>query len=119
MALSSNQRRAIAALLTTPTQRAAAAVVGITEATLSGWLRQPDFRRALDQAGALAIEEAAAVVGGAMAEALATLHEIMKDTESSAQDRRAAAVAVLRFGPQLRLIGSIEQRLSQLENQKE
>jgi hypothetical protein len=92
--LSRRQEVAIAALLTEPTQAAAAAKAGIGEATLRRWLQLPPFRAAYRQASRELVAAAVGRMQAATGEAVDTLLAVAKDGKKDA-DRVRAAVAVL------------------------
>lgn len=116
--LSGKQKKAIAALLSEPTTEAAAESAGVTSRTIRRWLKQPAFRQALTQAETEAIEEAARLMAAASIQAVRTLLDIMKNEPESSERRQAAAVVLARVGP-IRLLGQLENRLSELEKRNE
>jgi hypothetical protein len=87
--------QAVAALLTQPTIVAAAAAVGIDEATLRGWLKDAAFVAAYRAARRQVVEQALGVLQGRASDATATLARNL--TCGKAGDEIRAAVALLDF----------------------
>lgn len=92
--LSRRQEEAIAALLTEPTQAAAAAKAGIGEATLRRWLRQPDFLSAYRAARRELVEGAIGRIQAATGQAVDTLLAVARGGGKPG-DRVRAAKALL------------------------
>jgi len=114
--LNSNQRRAIAALLTSPNVRAAAAQAHVGERTLHRWLKESaEFREAFRQAQDGAIALATARLAGQLPAAVETLAGIADDTNAKASARVSAARALLAEARQLREFGDLAARLDELE----
>jgi hypothetical protein len=83
----------IAALLTEPTQAAAAAKAGVSEATAQRWLRDPAFLAAYRKARRSVVEAAVGRLQQATAEAVEVLRRNMT-CGSPAVEVRAAALVV-------------------------
>lgn len=114
--LSTKQQRTIAALLSEPTTTAAAKTARVARRTIVRWLAEdPNFRHALAEA------EHAAVAGAARRIAhgteVATNHLIATVTDPEADPKRKdkAANSLLSHAPRLRLLGSIEAAIEQLQ----
>jgi hypothetical protein len=84
----------IAALLTEPTYAAAAAKAGISEGTLYGWLRRPDFRAAYRRARRELVEAAVGRIQASCGEAVNALLAVVRSARRDG-DRVRAAVALL------------------------
>lgn len=115
--LTRRQRRAISALLTYPTVEAAAAACGLARQTLFRYLADDRFKLALAQAETEAIAQAARQMAGGASEAVAALRQVLENPDSTPGERIKAARALLAALPSLRLLGSIEQRLSDLQGE--
>lgn len=115
MKLSYKHRRAIAGLLTLDTIAQAAENAGVTERTVYNWLNNADFRQALAEAEAQAVAEAARQMAAGAKKAVAALVEVIDDPEATNRERIAAASSFLAHLPQVRLLGSIEERLARAE----
>jgi hypothetical protein len=117
--LTYKQKKAITALLSEPTQEEAAKVAGVGYRTLCRWLAEDEkFQQALTAAEAEAVANAARLMAGGAIEAVNTLLSILKDKEASHKERIAAARAFLSSLPTMRLLGSIESRLAEVESGK-
>lgn len=113
--LSPLQRRAVAALVVSKTQRAAAATVGIAERTLARWLIDANFQLALVQAEGELIAGATRRLLGLQDAAIDALDAIFKDKEASHHVKLRAAALAIDALLRLRELASIEKRLSELE----
>jgi hypothetical protein len=113
-ALSSKQRKAIAALLSERTIEAAAQVAGINARTIYRWMDSSDFRQALLEIEIDAIDAAARRLIGGKDAALDTLAELMLNADSESV-RKQAACDWLDYLLKLRELRSIEKRLIALE----
>jgi hypothetical protein len=85
---------AIAALLSEPTQEAAARKAGISHKTLRNWLRIPEFSRAFRQARREIVDRAIQLLQQTTIAAVATLHDSMGHDKPSAVRVRAAQVII-------------------------
>lgn len=113
--LSPLQRRAVAALVVSKTQRAAAASLGIAERTLARWLIDANFQLALVQAEGELISGATRRLLGLQDAAIGAVDDVFRDKEASHHVKlRAAALAVDAL-LRLRELASIEKRLAELE----
>ncbi len=112
--LTPRQRRALEALLVCPDVKAAAQAAGVGYRTLRGWLKQPAFQQALQEAeqDALAALQRRLVALGLQAGAV--LEEAMQPLEKTPYRLRAADL-VLGNLLRLRELLGLEQRLSDLE----
>jgi uncharacterized protein YggE len=113
--LEPGQERAIIALLSEPTLRAAAASAGISETTLWRWLKDPDFARAYREARREAIEQATAQLQALASEAVRTLGQILRDDKAAPHVRASAAARVLALAYKSRELDDLESRLETLE----
>ena len=78
-----------------PTITAAAAAVGIGEATLHRWLREPAFRAAYRQARRQSVESAVALLQCAGTPAVATLLRNLRCGKPAAEIRAATTILEL------------------------
>jgi uncharacterized protein YggE len=113
--LEPGQERAIIALLSEPTLKAAAASAGISETTLWRWLRDPNFAQAYREARREAIEQATAQLQALASEAVRTLGQILRDDKAAAHVRASAAARVLTLAYKSRELDDLESRLEALE----
>lgn len=117
--LTTKQRRAIAALLNSRTIEEAAKKAGTSESTVHRWLRQGPFKAALAQAEEEAIGQAVRLMAGATSEAVETLLAIIRNPKVTDKTRVAAIRVFMGSLPPLRLLGSIEKRLADLQKEGE
>ncbi len=117
--LSRKQKKAIAALLSEATVEEAAAVAGISDRTIYRWLQFSDtFRHALAEAEAQAVAAAARSIAAGSFEAVSVLRSVANSPEADNRERIAAANSLLSHTPKLRLLGSLESAIEELQRIK-
>jgi len=109
------QRRAVAALLTERTARAAAEKAKIAERTLYRWLADPDFSRALSEAEGEVIAGATRRLLQLQDKAIDAVDDVFKDGETSAAVKLRAAQLAIDAMLKLRELRNVESRLAALE----
>ena len=112
--LTTKQQRAIAALISEPSNRKAAKVAGVAEKTIQRYLEDENFKDALAQAESALIDGASRQLLSGQTQALMVLSDIMQNSNDT--NRRLAAVAWLELSIKVRDWKSIEERLTRLEN---
>jgi hypothetical protein len=90
--LSRKQDEAIAALLSAPTIKEAAAAVGVDEKTVRRWLGEPDFAAAFRDARRQIVEEAITRAQQSTVEAVATLRRLLTCGHPPTEARAAASL---------------------------
>jgi DNA mismatch repair ATPase MutS len=116
--LTPKQHKALAALLSEPTVKAAAARVGIGERTLHTWLREPAFDVAYTDARHDAVGLAVGRLQHATGLAVDALIDVL-DTEytpAPAAVRVSAAKVIIEYAIRFRELDELESRIAQLEN---
>ena len=113
--LNTNQRRAIAALLTSKSVKAAAELADVGERTLYRWLSLPEFRAELSQHEGATIDQAARRLVELGEKAIDELESILDNTQATDGLKLRAAQTVLDYLLKLRELRNIEQRLTDLE----
>jgi len=113
--LTGKKGRAIQALLTCPTQAAAAQAAGIGLTTLKRYLSDDEFQREYQQAISGLITGAAAQAKQSLSPALSTLREVMESEDQNGQIRVSAARSLLEYGLKLTEQADILDRLESLE----
>jgi hypothetical protein len=108
---------AIAALLNSPTIAHAAQSAGISESTLTRWLREEGFLREYRLAQREALSQAIATLQAAAGAAVTVLRAAMLDQSASPASRVAAARVVLEFSFRGAEIADLEERLAAVEAQ--
>lgn len=111
--LTRKSEQALVALLAEPTLPAAAARVGVSEATIARWLRNPQFRAAYREARRQIVEAAIGTLQGATSEAVETLRRNLHQKSGSVQVR--AAIAILDRATAAIELMDLAQRVEALE----
>jgi len=114
--LNSKQSLAIAALLSCPTQAAAAEAAGIGHRTLTRYLTDPDFIEALKQAESALIADNVRALVSDMQANRAVISEIRDNPRNQAGVRLRAAIALDNSLKAWRDLYTIEKRLTDLES---
>lgn len=112
--LTSNQKRMIAAMLTSKTIGAACDSVGVGRTTLTRWLGQDEFINALRQAQSEAITRAGSQLIAAQEEAITTLRALAERARNEGV-RRAAANDLLSYSLKFDERLEIAERIAALE----
>src|SRR5262249_4095729 len=113
--LSDKQRRAIAALLSEPTGKAAAKAAKGSEATIYRWQADPMFSATLKEARGRALESTLTSLQGASGQAVSTLVSVMTDDQAQTSARVSAARTVLEMTLKARDQLELSERLVYLE----
>lgn len=103
------RNKALAALLTQPTQKAAAQAAGISEDTIARYLKDPAFLAAYNKAFADVVRDATRQAQQMLNPALNALQEVVQDKEVAAGARIAAARSILEYGLRFTEFNDIEQ----------
>jgi len=113
--LTRRKEAAIAALLQEPTVAKAAAAAGVSEATLSRWMRQAEFAQAYCQARRDTVSAAVARLQQASSTAVDALVEVIRSPDAPYSVRVSAAKTVMELafkGAELEDLGA---RIGHLE----
>lgn len=113
--LSAKQQRAIEALLTEPTTRAAAEAAKVSEATIFRWLAEPVFAAAYREARGRLLESTLTALQAASADAVTCLRDVINDKAAQVSARVSAAKTVIELGLKARETLEVEERLAYLE----
>jgi len=105
----------IACLLTEPNIREAAKKAGISESTGWAWLQDADFQKEYQEARRMAVSQAIAHLQQASTQAVATLCEVMADTEATPASRVTAARTTLEMALKAIELEDLAQRIEKLE----
>ncbi|MEN6572377.1 MAG: hypothetical protein ABFD24_11080 [Anaerolineaceae bacterium] len=117
--LAPDKLNAINALLTNPTQKAAAEAAGISLRTLERWLADPKFQAALSEAQEQVFTHVGSGLIGLQSKAVEALADILNNpAQPGASVREKTAVDVLRLGEDYQKIAFINARISKLEEKK-
>ena len=112
--LTGRQLAAIARLMAGDNVTRAAEASGVPRRTLTRWLTEEPFTRALEAAQADAIADSVRHLAGALSEASAAVIRLARESEDEAI-RLRAALAVVSMYRELRDAGDLEARLAALE----
>ncbi len=107
--------QAISALLHFPTIEEAAKSIGIAEATLSRWLKDPDFRSAYQEARRQTVEQATATLQQLTNSVAKTLKAIVEDDKAPASARVMACRTVLEMAQRGVEVEELTARVEALE----
>jgi phage terminase small subunit len=113
--LSTKQRRAIEALLSTGDVTAAAKEARVGKSSLYRWLREPVFLAAVREAETAALDELSRMLVRLGRTAVGTLAKEMSDPKAPWPTRVRAADASLARLLQLRELATLEARVTELE----
>lgn len=106
---------ALAALLSEPTQEAAAKRVGLSARTIRRYLAEPEFLEAYQQAHARLVEDATQRMQRGLSSAVDALQEIAKDPDAGKTARVAAARSLLEQALRYTELSDIMSRIAKLE----
>ena len=113
--LTRKQEQGISALLSQPTMKEAASVVGVTEVTMWRWMQDNTFRAAYMTARREAVNVAISRLQGAAGEAVDTMCELMRDTQAPKTVRLMAARAVIEYSLKATELEDLAERVAELE----
>ena len=109
------KEKALAALLTHPTRKAAAEAAGISARALRDYFKDPVFMERYREAFGELVQDATRQAQQAITPALSTLKEIMEDTGEQASARIQAARSTLEYALKLTEQTDILEQLRELE----
>ena len=117
--LTAKHMAGIAALLTSPSVRAAAQSCGVGETTFYAWLRLPAFQEALGKAGGDALRQAMGRLQARAGMAIDTLEAVCSSPDEGGSAKVAAARAILDFGFRALQVNEIEGLVAELRAEQE
>lgn len=109
------KEKALAALLTHPTQKAAAEAIGIAPRTMRGYLEDPEFQQRYVAACKELVGEATRQAQKCISPALLALRAIVEDQEEPGGVRVSAARSLLEYSLRLTEIHDILTTLEAVE----
>lgn len=112
-----NKQRALQALLTQPTKKAAAEAAGIAPRTLRDYLADPEFQNEYKKAFGQLVHDATRQAQQALSPALSALREIVEDDNESSSARISAARSLLEYGLRLTEFSDILAELEAVEGE--
>lgn len=114
-----SKQKALAALLTSPTKRAAAEKAGINERTLRDYFKDAEFVEAYNHAFAGVVQDATRAAQQTLQPALSTLKDIMEDADIAPAARVQACRTALEYAIRLTDQNDLAERLTALERARE
>lgn len=105
----------ISAMLASPTNKAAAAAVNLSERSFYQRTRTQEFREKMDQVKAEILESATNRAESRLSDAVDTMCSIMADETNAAQVRLSASDALIRNALKMMELVDVEKRLNQIE----
>ena len=117
--LTQKQTRALAALLTQPTQAQAAQKAGIGLSTLKRYLDESEFQTAYQEAVTKLLEEASVQAKQGLSPALSCLREIVTRKDVTDANRIAASRSLIEYGLKLIETFDIVKKIDELEKWRE
>jgi hypothetical protein len=115
MTLNRNQKRAIKALMQSPSVAAAARRCGLTPRTLWRYLNDPEFKRELANRQDNETTALSAALAGMSSDAIQTLHDLMTDKSVSPSVRARVALGWLKERRDALELDELAQRIAALE----
>lgn len=113
--LTLKQEKALACLLSEPTIEAAAKAAKVSKTILYEWLKQPEFKAALDNAKHLLFSDGLATLKASVQAGVETLRACLTDPDATVANKIAAATKLIELGLRSHEQLEIETRLSALE----
>jgi hypothetical protein len=113
--LSTNQVKALSALVSYPTVMDAARACGLTDRTLRRYLEDPTFKEALRATRRQMVLQTIGALQSAGSEAVSTLRSVMTDSDATASAKVTAARIVLEQSLVGLEMNDLIERLSELE----
>ena len=113
--INKNKERALAALVSCPTQEAAAARAGISSRTLRNYMKDPEFAEEYRKRNSQLVTAATLQIQRSLAPAINTLREIAEDSSANMTARIQAARGLLEYGIRLSELGDVYARIEALE----
>jgi hypothetical protein len=111
------RERAVYALLTQKTEKAAAKVVGVSTKTLQRWMAEPEFEKLYKAAADAAFKVAMRRVRGIAARMVSTLETIAANPKAPAAARVTDALGTLRIAQDQEALENIEAGLRDMEDE--
>lgn len=110
-----NKQRALQALLTQPTKKAAAEAAGIAPRTLRDYLADPEFQKEYKKAFGQLVTDATRQAQQSLSPAISALRDIVEDDNENSSARIAAARSLLEYGLRLTEFSDILAELEAVE----
>jgi hypothetical protein len=111
---SDKKERFLAALLAEPTVLLAAKRAGISQATATRWLKEPQFKQRYSEARQAALQETVSFLQQSMFAAVVVLRSLMLDDHVKPAQKIAAAKAILELGFRSVELETIEAKMNHI-----
>jgi len=106
---------AVYTIISTPTIKQAAGIIGVTEKTVHKWLNEPAFAREVQEAQEAATRNAVRRIMSTVDNAVSTLETIMQDATAATAPRVTAAAKLLDSALRAYDMIDIQNRLDAIE----
>lgn len=113
--LPENQRKALAALLTSRTHKEAACKCGLSESTVWRYLRDPAFAEHYRAARRVVVDQAVYTLQAEASDAAAVLRDVAQDKAAPPAARVAAARVIVGLAFKGLELGDLQERITSLE----
>lgn len=113
--LPENQRKALAALLTSRTHKEAAEKCGLSESTIWRYLRDPPFAEHYRAARRVVVDQAVYTLQAEASDAAAVLRDVSQDKQAPPAARVAAARVIVGLAFKGLELGDLQERIVSLE----
>ena len=113
--LSTRRKRALTALLSTPTIEGAAVKCGLSRRTLFRYLADPVFKAALRRQQDATVAAAVAALSGLAGSAIETLRDTLTDPEATPSVKVRAALGILEARRRIAELADLADRVTALE----
>lgn len=110
-----NDEQIIQAVLSSGSQSEAARSLGLNKTTITHRMKNPEFKRKLDEAKAAYLQQAVQELRQELKSSVRTLAEVRDDATAPQSVRIQAADTILRHALKYTEIGDIIQRIEELE----
>jgi hypothetical protein len=114
--LNPKQHKVISLLLAGHTQRSAAQIGKVGEATVARWVAKDDFADALKEGQDRICRDTERLLAGSLSKAVETLVSVLEESKTSPVVKVNAARALLDYGLKFRSAGELESRIANLED---
>lgn len=112
--MTAQKEKALAALLTYPTRKEAAAAAGITDRTMRGYLQDKEFKEALQAAYRDVMEDATHQAQRLVRKAMLTFESVMDNEEESGATRVQAGAKAVEYALRLQEQTDVVRELAEL-----
>ncbi len=113
--LKQKQKKVLQCLLSSSTQKQAARLAGVSENTITAYLKNPEFQKAYQAALNAMIEDSNRQLKQTLSPAITTLTDIMQNEDESAASRITASRTLLEYSLRFSELSDVLARITSLE----